>query len=221
MTDRPDLLPLLPDDLLSTTRSVRKRLDFDRPVPRSLVEECVSLATQAPSASNMQGWHFVVVEDAAKRLAIADIYRKGFDIYRTMPQAAGNIVTGAAERDAQQGRVMDSAEYLAANFHRAPYLVIACVEGKIDGMPNMMSSSMLGSILPSMWSFMLAARARGLGTSWTTIHLMHEQQVADVLGIPFDSVTQACLTPLAYTQGTDFKPAKRESLDTVLHWDSW
>lgn len=216
-----ETLPLTPDELLATTRSVRKRLDFDRPVDRTLVAECVSLATQAPSGSNMQGWHFIAIADPAKRKAIADIYRKGFELYRTMPQAAGNINTGNTDRDAQQARVMSSAEFLAENFHRAPYLVIGCVEGRIDGMPNMMSSSVLGSILPAMWSFMLAARARGLGTSWTTIHLMHEQEAADVLGIPYGEVTQACLTPLAYTIGTDFKPAVRESLDGVLHWDTW
>lgn len=215
------LLPLSPDDLLATTRAVRKRLDFDRPVPSALVDECIHLATQAPSGSNTQGWHFVVLDDPAKKLAIADLYRKGFELYRTMPMAAGNIVTGEAIRDAQQQRVMSSAEYLAEHFHRAPYLVIPCIEGRFDGAPNMASSSMLGSILPATWSFMLAARARGLGTSWTTIHLMFEQEAADILGIPFDAITQTCLTPVAYTLGTDFKPAARQPLDKIVHRNGW
>ena len=217
----PASLSLTSDELLSTTRAVRKRLDFDRPVDRSLIEECVDLATQAPSGSNMQGWHFLVIEDAAKKMAIADIYRKGFALYRDAPFAAGNIVTGEPVRDAQQKRVMGSAEFLAENFHRAPYLVIPCIEGRFDGTPNMVTSSSLGSILPATWSFMLAARARGLGTSWTTIHLMFEQEAADVLGIPFDAITQTCLTPVAHTIGTDFQPAKREPLDRIMHWDTW
>jgi nitroreductase len=215
------LLPLDPDQLLSTTRAVRKRLDFDRPVPRTLIEECVHMAVQAPSGSNMQGWHFVVVEDQAKRTAIADIYRKAFDIYRGLPMAAGNIVTGEAARDAQQQRVMDSAEYLAAHMDKAPYMVIPCIVGRVDGTPNMMSSSILGSILPATWSFMLAARARGLGTSWTTLHLMFEEEAAAVLGIPFADFSQVCLTPVAFTKGTDFKAAVREPLDSVMHWDAW
>ena len=214
-------LTLTSDELLSTTRAVRKRLDFDRPVERSLLTECIELATQAPSGSNMQGWHFVVVEDPAKKMAIADIYRKGFALYRDAPFAAGNIVTGEPDRDAQQKRVMGSAEFLAENFHRAPFLVIPCIEGRIDGMPNMMASSSLGSILPATWSFMLAARARGLGTSWTTIHLMFEEEAADVLGIPFQDITQTCLTPVAHTIGTDFLPAKRQPLDRIVHWDTW
>lgn len=214
-------LNLSPDELLSTTRAVRKRLDFERRVERSLITECIELATQAPSGSNMQGWHFVVVEDPAKKIAIADIYRKGFALYRDAPYAAGNIVTGESQRDAQQQRVMSSAEYLAENFHRAPFLVIPCIEGRIDSMPNMVASSSLGSILPATWSFMLAARARGLGTSWTTIHLMFEEEAADVLGIPFNEITQTCLTPVAHTIGTDFQPAKRQPLDRIVHWDAW
>ncbi len=215
------LLPLDPDQLLSTTRAVRKRLDFDRPVPRALIEECIQMAVQAPSGSNAQGWHFLVIEDQTKRTAIADIYRRAFALYRDMPMAAGNIVTGSDERDAQQQRVMDSAEYLAATMDKAPYMVIPCIEGRVDGTNNMIASSILGSILPSAWSFMLAARARGLGTSWTTLHLMFEEEAAGVLGIPFAEFSQVCLTPVAYTRGTDFKAAAREPLTGILHWDSW
>ena len=215
------LLPLSPDELLATTRAVRKRLDFDRLVPSELIDECIHLATQAPSGSNSQGWHFVVIDDPAKKMAIADLYRQGFAMYRTMPMAAGNIVTGEASRDAQQQRVMGSAEYLAEHFHRAPYLVIPCIEGRFEGAPNAATSAMLGSILPATWSFMLAARARGLGTSWTTIHLMFEREAADILGIPFDEITQTCLTPVAYTLGTDFKAAARMPLDTIVHHNTW
>ena len=211
-------LQLTPDELLSTTRAVRKRLDLDRPVPHELVLECVALAQQAPTGSNTQRWHFVVVRDEEKRRAIGELYGKAFAKYRDMPVYAGAIVTGDARRDAQQQRVASSAEYLAENMGRAPVLVIPCIEGRIDGGAG---AGALGSILPAAWSFMLAARARGLGTCWTTLHLMFEREVAELLAIPYDDVSQALLTPVAYTQGTDFKPATRPDPSTITHVDGW
>jgi nitroreductase len=119
--------------------------------------------------------------------------------------------------------VRDSAEYLAANFHRAPLLMIPCLWGRLDSTSVVMGAGFWGSLLPAAWSFMLALRERGLGSAWTTIHLMNdgERQVADLLGIPYDKVSQGGLFPIAYTIGTDFKPARREPLDKVLHWDRW
>lgn len=217
----PETLSLSPDQLLSTTRAVRKRLDFERPVELDVVKECLEVALQAPTGSNAQGWHFVVVTDEGTRKALGDIYRRAFDLYRDMPFAAGNIVTGAPARDQTQKRVMSSAEYLAERIHETPVHVIPCIEGRIDGQPLMFSSSVLGSVMPAAWSFMLAARARGLGTSWTSLHLMFEEEAAEILGIPHAEVSQVALIPVAYTQGTDFKPAPREPLDTVLHLDRW
>jgi nitroreductase len=217
----PPTLDLTSDELLATTRAVRKRLDLERPVPMELVRECLELATQAPSGSNAQGWHFVVVTDEAKRAALGAIYAKAFDIYRTMPTAAGNAEVADPERAATQDRVRSSAEHLAEVMGRCPVLLVPCIEGKVDGMPNVMSSSLLGSIIPAAWSFCLAARARGLGTSWTTLHLMFEQEAADVLGIPFETITQAALIPVAYTKGTDFKPGPRVDLDSIVHVDTW
>ena len=209
------------DEVLSTTRAVRRRLDLDKPVPLDVIRECVDLALQAPSGSNAQGWHFVVVTDAAKREALGAIYRKAFDVYETMPFAAGNLPLDDDVRTAQQQRVQSSARYLADVMGRCPVLVVPCLEGRVDGMPGWVSASQLGSILPAAWSFCLAARARGLGTSWTSLHLMHEQEAAELLGIPFESVSQVALIPVAYTVGTDFKPARREPVETVLHVDSW
>ena len=217
----PPTLDLTPDELLSTTRTVRKRLDLERPVPMELVRECLELATQAPSGSNMQGWHFVVVTDEAKRAALGEIYAKAFEIYRTLPMAAGNIRYDDPVRDAEQTRVFSSAEYLGQNLGRSPVLLVPCIEGKVDGMPNVASSSLLGSIIPAAWSFCLAARARGLGTAWTTMHLMFEQEAAEVLGIPFESITQAALIPVAFTNGTYFKPGPRVDLDSILHVETW
>jgi nitroreductase len=217
-----DLLDLAPDQLLSTTRAVRFRLDLERPVPMSLIEECVALAQQAPTGSNMQGWHFVVVTDAAKRKAVGEVYKKAFEIYKGLPSYAGAIVTGDAARDAQQVRVGNSADYLADHMGEAPVLVIPCLNGRVGGANvSMAAAGMMGAIMPAAWSFMLAARARGLGTCVTTLHLMFEEEVADILGIPYDEISQALLTPVAFTKGTDFKPASRPAPQSIMHVDGW
>lgn len=216
------LLPLTPDELLSTTRAVRKRLDLTRPVPDDVVRECVSLALQAPSGSNNITMQFVVVRDATKRGAIGKLYGEAWEIYRELPSFAAKHVRDTEAELAQQARVLDSAQYLAAHMGEAPVLVIACTNaGRLDSGPAMVAASSLANILPATWSFMLAARARGLGTSWTTIHLFKEKEVADIIGIPYDSVQQVCLFPLAYTRGTDFRPAARPAPDAVIHWDTW
>jgi len=222
----PATLDLLPDELLTTTRAVRRRLDFDRPVPRELVEECVRIALQAPSGSNARGWHFVVVGDPKKRERIGELYRQAFEGYRAMPVSAHALAEKASGDDvAVMKGVVSSAEALAENLHRAPWLVIPCIEGRYPPIPgamgNLAAASQYGSVLPAFWSFMLAARARGLGTSWTTLHLLHEQEIAELLGIPYDTVMQTALSPLAYTKGTDFKPASGRELETALHVDTW
>jgi nitroreductase len=214
------------DTLLTTTRAVRKRLDFERPLDLDVVRECLEIALQAPSGSNAQGWRFVLVTDEAKRQALGEIYRRAFALYRDMPVSA-HALAGQREGDehAQMERVISSAEYLAANMGRAPALLIPCVEGRADAVTgeiaNLAQASLYGSILPATWSFMLAARERGLGTSWTTLHLMFEREAAELLGIPYERVTQVAMSPVAYTRGTEFKPALRRPLDGVLHLDGW
>jgi nitroreductase len=217
------LLPLSPDELLSTTRAVRKRLDFDRPVDDSVIRECVELAMQSPSGSNNMTMQFVVVRDAEKRKALGEIYQQCYGIYSQLDGIyIGSIDKGDADANAQQQRSAGSADYLGQHMGEAPVLVIPCTVGaRLDGAPAMMSASRSANVMPAMWSFMLAARARGLGTCWTTVHLMMEQAAADVLGIPFDTVQQICLSPLAYTKGTDFKPAVRPPADSIIHWDQW
>ncbi len=213
-------LNLTADEVLTTTRSVRKRLDFDRPVEREIVEECLDVAMQAPTGSNRQGWHWVVVEDADKRKAVADVYRTNFEQYRNLPGAEYKEGDSRGER---MDLIRDSAGYLSDNFHRVPMLLIPCLWGRLDNASVVQGAGAWGSLLPAVWSFMLALRERGMGSAWTTIHLMNdgEQQVAELLGIPYDKVTQAGLFPIACTIGTDFKLAKREPLANVLHWDAW
>ena len=216
------LLPLTPDELLSTTRAVRKRLDFAKPVPDDLVRECVSLAMQSPSGSNRMSMQFVVVRDAAKRAAIGEIYRQCYKIYTGLDGVyIGSIDKGDEAANAQQQRSASSADFLGEHMGDAPVLIIACNTGRTDGQAGFGAASMMGNVLPAMWSLMLAARARGLGTCWTTLAMMQEQAVADVIGIPFASVQQVCMSPLAFTTGTDFKPTARPDADSIIHWDTW
>jgi nitroreductase len=205
------------DHLLTTTRSVRKRLDFSRPVERSVIEECIDIALQAPSGSNAQGWHFIVVTDAAKRKAIADVYRRLFEAY-----ASGPATEYPADdpRSAQQPKVRESAIYLAEHMHECPVFIIPCIQGRADGAPSGQQAGFWGSILPAAWSLMLALRSRGLGTAWTTIHLGKEREVSNLLGIP-DGFAQAVLFPVAYFTGDDFKVATRLPASSVTHWDKW
>jgi nitroreductase len=210
------LLDLNPDQLLSTTRAVRKRLDFTRPVEDDLIRECVAMGLQAPSGSNQVTMRFVVVKDEAKRKAVGEIYRQVYAGYKASPGYPGKP-TGDPERDRVQAKVASSADYLGEHMGDAPVLVLACNEGK----NRAWATGGLGNVIPATWSFMLAARARGLGTAWTSMHLAREQEVADILGIPFETVAQAVLTPVAYTKGTDFRPADRPQPDAVIHWDGW
>ncbi len=202
------------DKLLSTTRAVRKRLDLTREVPRELINECLELAVQAPTGSNSQTWRWLVVEDAKQRAALADLYRKG---------AAGYLSDAGAQAgaDDQTKRVFSSAVYLMEHLHEVPVHLIPCVQGKpADPIPLAMASGMYGSIYPAIWSFQLAARARGLGTALTTLHLIHQAEAAEILGLP-DDVLQVALLPVAYTLGTDFKRAKRPPVAEITHWNKW
>jgi nitroreductase len=210
------------DHVLTTTRAVRRRLDLDRPVDPALVRECLTVALQAPTGGNNQGWHFVVVTDPSTRSAVADVFRRGAIAYaerRDRPSPPGRART-EAERAARR-RVMASAGYLFEHLHRVPVLVIPCIEGRAEAGALVDQATAFGSILPAVWSFMLAARARGLGTSWTTVHLEAEVETAALLGIPWEAVTQVALVPVAHTVGADFRPAARRPLDEVVHWDRW
>lgn len=210
------------DHLLTTTRSVRKRLDFSRPVEPDIVERCIEIATQAPSASNTQRWHFVVITDLAQRAGVAEQYRRSFALYleAQREQDARERANLSDPRAAQNVRVRESATYLAEHMHEAPVLVIPCLEGRVENAGAQAQAAFYGSILPAAWSFMLALRARGLGSAWTTLHLRYEKEVAGILGIP-DNVTQAALLPVAYYKGTDFKPATRLPIQDRLHWNRW
>jgi nitroreductase len=200
------------DELLSTTRAVRRRLDFGRPVEPEVILECIGLAQQAPTATNAQDWRWLVITDAAKKAEIAEIYRGGCLKY---------LERGAVEEEeGQTKRVYQSALQLAKTIQEVPVLVIPCIERRLEGLGLVATASAFGSILPAAWSFVLALRSRGLGTVWTTAHLWNQDAAAEFLGIP-DGVTQVAMFPVAYTIGTDFKPADRPPPETITSWNEW
>lgn len=213
------MLDLTSDELLTTTRAVRRRLDLTRTVERGLLEECLEIAVQAPTGGNRQRWSFVVVTDPDRKAGLAELYRRGFDYYRT------DGLDGRGRRGAtptpEQERVLRSALHLRDHMHEAPVLLVPCIRPRTDYRPIVEQASAFGSILPAVWSFMLAARARGLGTVMTTVHLFHEREAAEILEIPFDRIMQVALIPVAHTIGADFKPGPRRDLANVVHWNGW
>jgi nitroreductase len=208
------------DALLTTTRAVRKRLDLDRPVPRDIITECLEIAVQAPTASNSQTWRWMVIDDPQRRMQIAELYRLAMQDRQSVSESWDD--TKAEERiSAQTRRVLDSAGYLGEHLHKVPVLVIPCVEGRPapDAAPASLSA-IYGSIMPAVWSFQLALRARGLGSVFTSILGFREREVAQLLGIP-DNVMQVAMIPVAYTKGTDFKRADRPPVSGITHWNDW
>ena len=206
--------------ILTTTRSVRKRLDFDRLVPRELLLECLEVAVQAPTGSNSQGWQFVFVTEADKKQVIGELYKKSWYAYAA---SGGQRYAKDDPRREQLPRVASSAQYLADRMHEVPVMVIPCIEGRVDrsGVSNMEMAGLYGSILPAAWSFMLAARDRGVVGSWTTLHLRYEREVAELLGIPYERYTQTALLAMGFSTGGEFKPAQRIPLDGIVHSEKW
>ncbi|MEV5980931.1 nitroreductase family protein [Streptomyces sp. NPDC052114] len=212
------LMDLTPDELLTTTRSVRKRLDLTRPVPLDLVKECVRVALQAPTGSNRQSWHWMVVTDPAQRAEIGRYYRLAVKEYLRSEGSCGSLFPEDPARHAVQRRVGDSVAYLGDHMAEVPVHVIPCLD--VNEAPEYNEAGKWGSIIQAAWSYMLAARARRLGTAWTTLHLMYAKEIAELLGLP-DGVVQAALIPTAFSVGTRFGPAPRQPLEHVLHIDSW
>jgi nitroreductase len=213
-------LNLSVDEVLTTTRSVRKRLDLEKPVGRDVLTECLELALQAPTGSNSQGWQWVFVEDTDKKNAIAEIYYANAKDYLSQPSPEYPPGDTRGER---MGFVRGSALYLAEHMHEVPVLMIPCLQGRVEQEPLGGGVSFWASLFPAAWSFCLALRSRGLGSCWTTLHLLGdgEKQAAEVLGIPYDKYSQGGLFPIAYTKGTDFRPAKRLPAEQLTHWNSW
>lgn len=218
-----ELLDLTIDDVLTTTRNVRKRLDFAKPVPRSVVEECIEIALQAPNGSNNQGWEWVAVDDPAKRSRLAELQKEGLkafleDAGTPHPSVGTRVDVGRNDRMEAIG---ESVTYLIEHMDEVPILLVPAMltPGRLENRNTFYQASNWGSILQAVWSFMLALRARGLGSSWTTLLLWRERETAELLGIPYEDYTIAGLFPVAYTIGTEFKRAQRRPVSQVLHWN--
>ncbi|WP_405392159.1 nitroreductase family protein [Streptomyces sp. NBC_01102] len=183
-----------------------------------MIEECLTLATQAPTGRNRQHWDFVFVTDPDRRAALADLYRMG--LVRPRQPLAGGINRGDADG---WDKIANSAQHLFEHLHEVPVPFVPCVRvtDRQELQYPVRSANIYGSILPAVRQFMLAARSRGLGTAWTTPHLHYEREAAELLGIPYDTVIQTALIPVAYTIGTDFKPGARVPAAEVAQWDQW
>lgn len=220
------------ETVITTTRSVRKRLDFERPVAVEVLRSCLELALQAPTGGNAEDWRFILVGHPELKKRVGDLYRRSFDEYVKKPlatsggnhlQLAGRL--GGVQADgsvsSRTARIIEGAVYLATNIHRSPWLVIPCATrpNPSNGKPGT-TSALYGSIYPAIWSFQLALRSRGLGSVITSLHLNFAEEVANILSIPV-GITQVALLPVAYTVGLDFKPAVRRSVDTVTFVDGW
>jgi nitroreductase len=204
------------DRLLTTTRAVRRRLDFERPVEREVVLDCLRVALQAPSGGNSQPWRWLVIDDPDVRAALGDLYREGYGPYIEMQKAAVREAGGDDD-----SAIIRSSDYLAEHLHEAPIHVIPCLLDRLPERPSPADTAgFYGSILPAVWSFQLALRSRGLGSAFTTLHLLHEREAAELLEIP-DTVTMAALLPVAYTTGGDFRPADRKPVEAVTYWNAW
>jgi nitroreductase len=211
-------LDLTNDELLTTTRSVRRRLDLTRPVERTVLEECLRLAVQAPTASNRQEWYWIFVTEPATRAALAELYLRDDPGYMRLPMP--EVGPGDA-RALRAAAVSSSSTYLREHLHEVPVLLVPCHLGRVDDAPIATQAALWGSLYPAVWSLFLALRSRGLGAAWTSILLRYEREAADLLGVPHGQYTLGGLFPIAYTVGTDFRPAARRPLQEVIRWDHW
>jgi nitroreductase len=196
------------DRLLSTTRAVRRRLDPARPVPRSVIEECLRLAIQAPSGGDAQNWHWIVVTDAETRAALAELYRRSRQ---------------RAEKDVEiPEHLLAQADYLTEHLHEVPVHVLVFAQPVPTGnaSPATATGVLYGSIFPAVWSFQLALRSRGLGSVMTTVFVEQAAEVAELLDVPA-GVVPVALLPVAYYTGETFRPAKRRPLEEVTYWEAW
>jgi len=215
-------LELSADEVLATTRSVRRRLDLEKEVGEGVLRECLGLALQAPTGSLRQDWHFVVSNDRDQCREVGLIYQQVWTAMVTdeyIDASAGK--QGDAGDQGSWLNMMGSARHLAETFPDVPAIFVPCISGRLDGSDAMTQAVKWGSVIQAAWSFMLAARNRGLGTCWTTVHLQRERDVADVLGIPYSEVQQVALSPVAYTVGTDFKAGRRKPDERFVHFNGW
>jgi nitroreductase len=211
-------LDLSADDVLTTTRAVRKRLDVTKPVPRAVIEECLDLALQAPNGSNRNEWRWIIVDDPAMIGKLANEYRAAMGVLNSGEKPTQLPLSSGVPRE---DKVLESAFALAEKLDKVPVMLIPLMPGRPDGKGVVDQAAMWGSILPAVWSFQLALRSRGLGSAWTTVSSRREKEIAELLGIPYEKYTQVGLFPIAYTIGTEFRKAWRKPVSEVLTYNSF
>lgn len=201
------------DRLLTTTKQVRKRLDLTRSVPHDVLLECIDVANHAPMGGNLERNRWMIIDDADTKAKIAEYFAAVGRPYLAM--------NAEVRTDDRADKVIDSATYLVDHLHEVPALVLAMRLDRVpDGASTGAYAGYWGSVVPGVWSFQLAARSRGIGSAWTTFHLEHEAEVAELLGIP-PTVTQVCLLPVGYYTGDDFSPAPRRPAADVTFLNRW
>lgn len=215
-------LGLSVDEVLTTTRTVRKRLDTTRPISRDVLEECLEIALQAPNGSNFNRWHWIIVDDPEVVARVAGVYRAaiGWDPNSTR-EPSGPEVEAMMKRVPGGEKIIDSSAALADKFDKVPAILVPLMRGRFEAANLFVASSAWGSIYPAIWSFCLAARERGLGTAWTTASCMREADLCEALGVPMEKFTHVGLLPIAYYEGDSFSPAWRRPLSELLTWNSF
>jgi nitroreductase len=204
------------DLALSTTRSVRRRIDWERPIEREVIEQCIDIATQAPTGLLAEAWRFLVIVDPERKARMAEIYRSAFS-------ELGAVRAEYARRAGTDPPPLKPVQQaLADRLHEMPALILVCSEGRLDGVSDTVARQVgfYGSVLPAAWSLMVALRARGIGATWTSLHLMRESETARAFGIP-ENVTQTVLLPIGYTRDAVLRPAVRKPARQVTFWDAW
>ncbi len=204
------------DEILTTTRAVRKRLDISRKVPRALLEECLELAFQAPNGSNKNLWRWIIVDDPDMVAKLGAEYRLAMGILQSGQQTSMFSDTSDSREEA---KLLESAYALADKIEQMPALLIPLMPGRAEGKSVVEQAAMWGSIVQAVWSFMLALRSRGLGSCWATVTSRREKEIAALLGIPYEDYTQVGMFPIAYTIGTDFRKAWRKPVAEVLRYN--
>ena len=209
-------LSLSVDEVLTTTRAVRKRLDLDKPVSRAVLEECLELALQAPNGSNRNDWRWIIVDDPKMVAKLAQEYRAAMGLLQSGEQPSVRHPTGETPHEE---KLLESAFALADKLHQVPAILIPLMPGRPEGKGVVDQASMWSSVIQAVWSFMLALREQGMGSAWTTVALRREKEIAELLGIPCEEYTQVGMFPVAYTIGTDFKKAWRKPVSEVLTYN--
>jgi len=206
-------------ELLTTTKGVRKRIDFDRPVPYETLEACVEIAVKAPLGGEEWQPHFLIIDDTERKAQIGGLYNEINGPYIDNIEAKALAAADASTHE-QVRRTHDTFRWHGNQMHRMPALVIVGVRGRYEDQPQIMQASAYGSILPAAWSFMLAARTKGLGATWTTLHLANAERAAEVLRLP-DDFTQAVMLAVGFYKGDTFKPVNRLPASSYIHRNGW